>query len=433
MLSCRCIPRPHTLNSPKDAPERSEPLLPQRIRHQGLVAATREVAPQSTNVVSISCIPKQTPGCACLGRVLDSLWMERFPPAVTDVTVRLFENVRTKSRLLGKYPRTWHCEVLPRNCWFSSKKSTWGWDNTNLGQELARKLHIDSQTTATCGSHAGLAILNRSKLQLAFGCDFANSYITTCGVKLPYQSSERSHERRDLLHNLTGIKTIQTHSSTAMAPFLPCSLYRASLWCLEPLWACQHEGSNVRCTKVNHAKRMEKKGKGFTMLQASSSYISLSLTVVLTFSKAVWLHIFSSAGNVVTPTGLDTQLPSWNTQICLSYPNPKWLKELLDCSEPCSACKSQRESAQDLPQVISAAHHRKHQETHAHTHDSSWAWPRGLEWSIWSNACRLQTAAWRNVGQKSQSAQNQLFEQFNLSQIALAKLKIITLYNIIYI
>jgi hypothetical protein len=47
-VSCRCIPRPHTLNSPKDAPERSEPLLPQRIRHQGLVAATREVAPQST-------------------------------------------------------------------------------------------------------------------------------------------------------------------------------------------------------------------------------------------------------------------------------------------------------------------------------------------------------------------------------------------------
>lgn len=63
------------------------------------------------------------------------------------------------------------------------------------------------------------------------------------------------------------------------------------------------------------------------MLQASSSYISLSLTVVLTFSKAVFLHIFSSAGNVVTPTGLDTQLPSWNTQICLSYPNPKWLSQ----------------------------------------------------------------------------------------------------------
>ena len=69
---------------------------------------------------------------------------------------------------------------------------------------------------------------------------------------------------------------------------------------------------------------------------------------------------------------------------------------------------------------------------HTRTHNSSWAWPRGLEWSIWSNACRLQTAAWRNVGQKSQAAQNQLFEPFYLSQVALAKLNIITLTIISY-
>ena len=183
-----------------------------------------------------------------------------------------------------------------------------------IGQEIAHRLTTYSHLRFTCR----VSYLESVEIATCIWLWLRKQLITTCGVKLPYQSSERSHERRDLLHNLTGIKTIQTHPSTAMAPFLPCSLYRASLWCLEPLWACQHEGSNVRCTKVNHAKRMEKKGKGFTMLQASSSYISLSLTVVLTFSKAVFLHIFSSAGNVVTPTGLDTQLPSWNTQICLS-------------------------------------------------------------------------------------------------------------------
>ena len=51
---------------------------------------------------------------------------------------------------------------------------------------------------------------------------------------------------------------------------------------------------------------------------------------------------------------------------------------------------------------------RKHTRTHTIAAEQG----RG-DWSevsedIWSNACRLQTAAWRNVGQKSQAAQNQL-------------------------
>ena len=208
--------RPHP--SLSDAPESSEPLLLQRIRHQGLVAATREVAPQ----------------LACFGMVFDGVWMVSYGfqcfPVVTvpPFGEHQYQVLSPWQKVLNLTLRsvTEKLLVLLKEVNMGLRQhKPWA----GIGQEIAHRLTTYSHFWLTFRS-SYLEWFEMATCIWRWLCKQLNVTIS-CGIKLPYQSPERNHERLDLLYtiykiNITGVKT--NHSINRHSP-LPALLTLPSI------------------------------------------------------------------------------------------------------------------------------------------------------------------------------------------------------------